>query len=80
MTTHQLLGYGLALLPIVLTPGASFTLVTSRALRSDHRGARHILSGTALGILTHALLAGLGLAAVARPPGPSSLLTAVLGW
>lgn len=56
------MGFTLALLPIVLTPGASFTLVTARGVAGDRRGASATIVGTGLGILSHACLAGLGLA------------------
>lgn len=62
--TAALLGFGVALVPIVLTPGASFTLVSERGVSGDHRGALATIVGTGAGILTHAVLAGAGLAAV----------------
>lgn len=55
-------GFLVALLPLVLTPGASFTLVSARGLNGDHRGAAATIAGTGFGILTHAALAGAGLA------------------
>lgn len=57
-------GFGLAVTPLVLTPGASFTLVSARGLVGDRRGAWATIAGTAAGILTHAVLAGVGLAAL----------------
>ncbi len=53
-----------ALLPIALSPGASFTLVMSSALSGGHKGLLRTLAGTALGIYTHAVLIGLGITAV----------------
>ena len=64
LTVAAGLGFALALLPIIVTPGASFTLVTGRALVGDRRGAAAVIAGTSLGIVTHAVLAGLGLAAI----------------
>jgi threonine/homoserine/homoserine lactone efflux protein len=58
------LGFALAVLPICLTPGTSFTLVTSRVLARGRRGGVLVAAGTACGIVCHATLAGLGLAAV----------------
>ena len=55
-------GFLVAPLPLVLTPGASFTLVSARGLNGDHRGAAATIAGTGFGILTHAALAGAGLA------------------
>ncbi|PLR39602.1 lysine transporter LysE [Chimaeribacter californicus] len=57
-------GFMPALLPVALSPGASFTLVMSSALAGGRRGLFRTLAGTALGIYTHALLIGLGITAV----------------
>ena len=57
------LGFALAVLPLCLTPGASFTLVTSRVLARGRRSGVLVAAGTACGIVCHATLAGLGLAA-----------------
>lgn len=65
----NLLGFLPALLPVALSPGASFTLVMSGALAGGRRGLFKTLAGTALGIYTHALLIGLGItAAIASSP------------
>ncbi len=53
-----------ALLPVALSPGASFTLVMSNAQACGHKGLFRTLAGTALGIYTHAVLIGLGVTAV----------------
>ncbi|WP_392434817.1 LysE family translocator [Yersinia sp. HM-2024] len=60
----NLLGFMPALLPVALSPGASFTLVMSSALAGGRKGLFRTLAGTALGIYTHALLIGLGVTAV----------------
>lgn len=60
----NLIGFLPALLPVALTPGASFTLAMSSALSGGRRGLFNTLAGTALGIYTHALLIGLGISAV----------------
>ncbi len=60
----NLLGFMPALLPVALSPGASFTLVMSSALAGGRNGLFRTLAGTALGIYTHALLIGLGITAV----------------
>src|SRR5471030_1416353 len=54
----NLLGFMPALLPVALSPGASFTLVMSGALAGGHKGLFRTLAGTALGIYTHAVLIG----------------------
>ncbi|HMC03399.1 MAG TPA: LysE family transporter, partial [Cellulomonadaceae bacterium] len=73
------LGFVLALLPIVVTPGASFTLVTGRALAGDRRGSVAVVAGTAVGIITHALLAGLGLAAVVMASSEAFTVVRLVG-
>ena len=60
----NLLGFMPALLPVALSPGASFTLVMSSALAGGHKGLFRTLAGTALGIYTHAVLIGFGITAV----------------
>lgn len=60
----NLLGFMPALLPVALSPGASFTLVMSGALSGGRNGLFRTLAGTALGIYTHALLIGMGITAV----------------
>lgn len=57
----NLTGFLPALLPVALSPGASFTLAMSSALTAGRTGLFKTLLGTALGIYTHALLIGLGL-------------------
>lgn len=56
--------FAVAVSPLVLTPGASFTLVTARGLAGDRRGVWLAILGTGCGIVLHAFLAGVGLAAV----------------
>ena len=60
----NLLGFMPALLPVALSPGASFTLVMNSALAGGRKGLFRTLAGTALGIYTHAVLIGLGITAV----------------
>lgn len=79
VTTAAALAFGLALLPVVLTPGASFTLVTARSLSGDRRGAISIVAGTAAGILTHAVLAGWGLAALVMESAQAYTAIRLLG-
>ena len=59
----NLLGFLPALLPVALSPGASFTLIMSSALTDGRKGLFRTLAGTALGIYTHALLVGFGITA-----------------
>ena len=53
-------GFLIAILPIALSPGASFTLAVSNMSAVGIRGALPIVIGTGLGILIHGFLVGLG--------------------
>ncbi|WP_110877244.1 LysE family translocator [Franconibacter helveticus] len=57
-------GFIPALLPVALSPGASFTLAMNSALSQGRKGLWVTLTGTALGIYTHALLIGLGVSSL----------------
>lgn len=71
----NLTGFLPALLPIALSPGASFTLAMNSALTAGRKGLVKTLLGTALGIYTHALLIGLGLStALVTSPALFALL------
>jgi threonine/homoserine/homoserine lactone efflux protein len=59
-----MVGFGLAVLPICLTPGVSFTLVTQRVLDRGVRSGYTVTAGTVCGLICHATLAGLGLSAL----------------
>jgi threonine/homoserine/homoserine lactone efflux protein len=61
MTWAAVAGFFLAVLPLVMTPGASFTLATQRGLDGDKGAAGWVIAGTGTGIYIHATLAGLGL-------------------
>lgn len=60
----NIFGFMPALLPVALSPGASFTLVMNSALVGGNKGLFRTLAGTALGIYTHAFFIGLGITAV----------------
>ncbi|MFC4335981.1 LysE family translocator [Salininema proteolyticum] len=64
MPVQAAAAFALVVLPMVVTPGASFTLMATHVLRSEAGATRRVVAGTALGILTHALLAALGLSAL----------------
>jgi len=73
------LGFALAVLPICLTPGTSFTLVTSRVLARGRRSGALVAAGTACGIVCHATLAGLGLAAVVMRSSEAFFVVKLIG-
>ncbi|MCP1108500.1 LysE family translocator [Serratia nevei] len=71
----DIIGFIPALLPVALSPGASFTLVMSSALANGRSGLLRTLTGTAVGIYIHAILIGLGISAIIISlPGAYSLL------
>ena len=59
-----LLGFGLAVAPLVMTPGASFTLTTTYAAERRLGAVAGCIAGTGFGVLTHGLLAAVGLSAL----------------
>jgi threonine/homoserine/homoserine lactone efflux protein len=59
-----LIAFAAAMVPVVVTPGASFALATTQALAGNVRGVRTVVLGTGLGIFTHAGLAAAGLSAL----------------
>jgi threonine/homoserine/homoserine lactone efflux protein len=61
VTWAAVAGFFLAVLPLVMTPGASFTLATQRGLDGERGAAGWVIAGTGTGIYLHATLAGLGL-------------------
>ncbi|GAA2124187.1 LysE family translocator [Glycomyces algeriensis] len=61
---EALFAFALAIVPIVVTPGASFTLMATHVLGDERGVVRRVAAGTAAGILTHAVLAACGLSAL----------------
>lgn len=54
-------GFVIAILPIAISPGASFTLAMSNVAMNGIQGAFKVVIGTGLGIVLHGLLVGLGI-------------------
>jgi threonine/homoserine/homoserine lactone efflux protein len=52
---HQLIGFALAVTPIVLTPGVSATLVVQRVAKEGRGGGFRVAAGTACGLAVTAL-------------------------
>lgn len=63
MTWAAALGFLLAIIPIVITPGVSFTLATQRTITGERNAGIIVAAGTDTGIFVHAFLASVGLAA-----------------
>lgn len=74
-----MIGFGLAVLPICLTPGVSFTLVTQRVLDRGARSGVAVTAGTACGLVCHATLAGLGLSALVMRSSEAFTIVKIIG-
>ncbi|OEJ08930.1 hypothetical protein BHE89_01930 [Shigella sp. FC1967] len=57
----DILGFIITLLPIIISPGASFTIALDSTLTYGIKGLLTTIIGTALGIITHGILVGLGI-------------------
>ncbi|MBB1256045.1 LysE family translocator [Streptomyces sp. OF3] len=64
MSPYALGGFVLALLPLLVTPGASMALLVRHVVDGGRRRALGVALGTATGIGAHALLAAAGLSAL----------------
>jgi len=64
VTAPHVAGFAAAVVPIMLTPGVSVTLVTQRTLRDGPTAGLRVAAGTACGLSVHATAAALGLAAI----------------
>jgi threonine/homoserine/homoserine lactone efflux protein len=74
-----MVGFGLAVLPICLTPGVSFTLVTQRVLATGRLSGVRVAAGTSCGLICHAMLAGLGLSAIIMSSSAAFTAVKLLG-
>jgi len=73
------LGFVLAVTPICLTPGASFTLVTQRVAVGRRRDGLLVAAGTATGLCVHATLAAVGLSAVVMHSAEAFMVVKLIG-
>jgi threonine/homoserine/homoserine lactone efflux protein len=64
MRLYAVAGFLLAVLPLVATPGASFTLLAQRVVSHGPRQAASVILGTATGLYIHAGMAAAGLSAL----------------
>jgi threonine/homoserine/homoserine lactone efflux protein len=64
MAPQLVAGFLLAILPLVVTPGASFTLLTGHAAAAGAQAGVPVIIGTVTGLYVHAALAAVGLSAV----------------
>lgn len=64
MLWWSMLGFGLAILPLTVTPGVSLRLLMQRVHQRGARSGLAVIAGSLCGLLCHATLAGLGLFAL----------------
>jgi threonine/homoserine/homoserine lactone efflux protein len=79
MTWAAVIGFFLAVLPLTMTPGASFTLATQRTLSGERHAAGWVVAGTATGIYCHAMLAAVGLSALVMRSSQAFTVVKVAG-
>ncbi len=79
MLWAAVVGFLVAITPVALTPGASFTLATQRTLAGHRNAIAWVVVGTATGIYVHALLAAVGLSAVVMRSAQAFTVVKVLG-
>ena len=79
MSWIALVGFFVAIVPLVLTPGASFTLATQRTLDGQRRATLWVVAGTATGTYIHALLAAAGLSALVMRSSEAFLVVKIVG-
>src|SRR3990170_4992486 len=79
MHWHLTFGFVLAVTPICLTPGASFTLVTQRVATGRRRDGLLVAAGTATGLCVHAMLAAVGLSAVVMRSAEAFMTVKLIG-
>jgi threonine/homoserine/homoserine lactone efflux protein len=73
------MGFLVAIVPIALTPGVSFTLVTQRTLAGQRQAAGWVIAGTATGTYIHALLATAGLSALVMRSAEAFTVVKIVG-
>lgn len=74
-----LAGFLLAVLPLVMTPGASFTLATQRSLSGQRHATACVVAGTATGIYLHALHAAAGLSVLVMRSAEAFAAVKIIG-
>jgi threonine/homoserine/homoserine lactone efflux protein len=70
-----MVGFALAVTPIMLTPGVSATLATQRVIRDGRRAGLRVAGGTACGLIVHATTATVAL--VSQSAAAFSILKAL---
>ncbi|MFJ9213953.1 hypothetical protein [Streptomyces sp. NPDC102264] len=60
MQWHQVIGFVVAVTPLTLIPGTSFTLVTQQVIAGSRSDGVLVTFGSACGLLVHAVFAAVG--------------------
>ncbi|MEU5161283.1 LysE family translocator [Streptomyces sp. NPDC020875] len=79
MEWHQLLGFVIAIVPVTLTPGTSFTLVTQQVIAGTRADGVRVAFGTACGLLIHATFAAVGLSALVMSSARALTVVKIVG-
>ncbi|MER5768321.1 LysE family translocator [Streptomyces sp. NPDC001985] len=79
MQWQQLLGFVVAVVPLTLIPGASFTLVTQRVIAGSRADGVLVTLGTATGLLVHAAFAAVGVSALVMSSAQALTVVKLLG-
>lgn len=75
----DILGFIITLLPIIISPGASFTIALDNTLTYGVKGLLITIVGTALGIITHGFLVGLGITKLLVSSPSAFMVLTILG-
>lgn len=75
----DILGFIITLLPIIISPGASFTIALDNTLTYGVKGLLITIVGTALGIITHGFLVGLGITKLLVSSPSTFMVLTILG-
>ncbi|MFB6990969.1 LysE family translocator [Streptomyces sp. NPDC056304] len=79
MQWHQVLGFVVAVTPLTLIPGTSFTLVTQRVIAGSRSDGVRAALGSACGLLVHATFAAIGLSALVMSSAEALTVVKFLG-
>ena len=79
MSWIAVVGFFVAIVPLALTPGASFTLATQRTLAGQRHATLWVVAGTATGTYIHALLAAAGMSALVMRSSEAFLVVKIVG-
>ncbi|MFC9228047.1 LysE family translocator [Streptomyces decoyicus] len=79
MQWHQVLGFAVAVTPLTLIPGTSFTLVTQQVIAGSRSDGVRAAVGSACGLLVHATFAAVGLSALVMSSARALTAVKLLG-